>query len=196
MLKDVVDILNSLDDSAYNTFDDWMKNSQALAAAMRLGDQLGSYVAVGVVLAIALLLLVVQGRPRAAQLGLAAAALGIALVEMVRRVVPAQRPDAALHLVGDEEMWRSFPAGKMLLFTLAAALLLFTGWSALHRKTAKLLLTTALVTLCVWVALSQLMLALHFVSDVLAGVFAGLVLAMIANRLSPSAAPTTAQTQL
>ena len=178
----LLELLKSVDDGTYYSLDHATRQFDSLANLMRLGDWLGSYVAVGILLLLTLILFILQARFRAAQLTLAASLVGVAIVEALRAILPAQRPAVASSSVDAAEMLCSFPSGKVFMFTLVAVLLLFAAWGVLHRAPARLLLTTTMVVLILWIAMSQLMLGLHFVTDVAAGLFGGLALALLAGR--------------
>jgi undecaprenyl-diphosphatase len=181
----LVEFLKSVDDGAYYSLDHTARQIGRIEQAMRLGDSLGTYLGVAAVLLFALILLAVQRRWRAALGVLVAFVFGVALVETMRTLLPAPRPLVARRSVDAAEMMRSFPSSKVFLFTLAAVFLLFALWPISTRKSARALLTPGVVVLILWVAMSQLMLGLHFVTDVSAGLFGGIALALLASRFFP-----------
>jgi membrane-associated phospholipid phosphatase len=185
----LVELLKSIDDAAYYSLNHLTQQLKWLANVMRLGDSLGSYLAIGIVILLALVLCLLQTRFRAAQVTLAAFLLGVVIVETVRFLVPAHRPAVAAGSVDAAEMLRSFPANKVFLFTLAASLLLLAARGIVERKTVQAVLTLLVIVLVLWVAMSQLMLGLHFVMDVAAGLFGGLALTLLASRFIPASIP-------
>lgn len=103
---------------------------------------------------------------------------GIALIWNFREFMPSDRPPAAIDLAGPAGMRAAFPSASVLLFTLVAALWAmvpeFLGASQKSRFSA----LAAAVVLIILVILSQLFLKLYFLSDILAGLTAGLALAL------------------
>jgi membrane-associated phospholipid phosphatase len=177
------ELLNSVNDCAYYAFTVLVDHSPSLRRFMLVGDELAGYVTLALMI-ITLALLLRQGRKPGAFIVVAAFVAALAVVEALRMTVPADRPTVAAKLVGEDEMQRSFPARAVFLFTLAAMLLLWAAWPALRRWPARLSVTAIFTVLTLWVAISQLMLGLHFVTDVAAGLFGGLALALLATRLA------------
>ena len=134
------------------------------------------------ILLLVVVVFLVRGRTRSAQVSLAALVIGLILVETMRHTVGARRPGNAETFLAPEEMTRSFPARSVLLFTLAGVLLIFAAWGALSSTWMRLMVTVVMVVVVLGVALSQLMLQLHFVTDVVGGLFGGLTLALLASR--------------
>jgi membrane-associated phospholipid phosphatase len=178
----LVELFRSIDYGGYYFFRHLAGQNPQILPPFRAGDWLGSYFVVGFMFLVAVILLLVQARTRAAQVALGAFVLGVILVEILRNVVAAHRPPDAQDLVDADEMLRSFPAREVFTFTLAGVLLLFAAWGGVHKTTFRLLLTTAVVVLVLWVAMSQLVLGLHFVTDVMAGLAGGIALALLASR--------------
>ena len=185
----LVDLLKSIDYGGYYFFRHAVGEHPEIAPPMQLGQWLSSYPGVGITLLLAVIISLLQKRTRAAQISLAAFVLGVIFVEMLPNVVPANRPADAQLLVATDEMSRSFPAQRVFLFTMAGFLLLFAAWGSVKRAMARLLLSAGLVSLILWVALSPLVLGLHYVTDVMGGLFGGLALALLASRFSAMAEP-------
>jgi membrane-associated phospholipid phosphatase len=179
----LAELLKSIDMGAYYSFTEMTGESAFLAQMFTIGDWLGSYIGIGVAAMLAVGFLVLQQRLWAATLTVASIALAILAAESMRRILPAHRPANAVRLVATEEMVRSFPSREVLTFTLAASWLLFAGWMYLRRAAARAALLAVITVLILWVAMSQLMLGVHFVTDVAAGLFAGIALALLASRL-------------
>jgi membrane-associated phospholipid phosphatase len=178
----LADLLKSIDLGTYYSFNEAINRFPALHDLMHVGNWIGSYIGVGVLTGAAIIVLLVQGRTRGAVIVLGALIVAALGVELLRLSVPANRPDVAAALVGEDEMLRSFPAREVLTFTLATTLLLVAIWPSLYHWMARPILTADLVILVLWVAMSQLMLGLHFVTDVAAGLFGGLALGLLAGR--------------
>jgi membrane-associated phospholipid phosphatase len=184
----LVELFKSMDYGGYYFFRHLARQNPEILPPFRLGDWLGSYFVVGFVFLVAVILLLVQARTRAAQVALGAFVLGVIFVEILRNVVAAHRPPDAQDMVEADEMLRSFPAREVFTVTLAGVLLLFAAWGGLHTTTLRLLLTAAVVGLLLWVAMSQLILGLHFVTDVMGGVTGGIGLGLLASRFFPAVA--------
>jgi undecaprenyl-diphosphatase len=189
----LVNLLKDVDRGAYFSFSDTIQQNPPLAQLMQLGDLLGGYLSAGILVVLALALFLAQRRFRAASIALIAFLAGMLIIELIRHTLSAPRPADAQKLVDAEEMLRTFPAQKVFDIELAAILLVYATWAVLPGRTMRLLLTAIATLLVLWVAMSQLMLGLHFVTDVLAGLVGGLGLALAAGRLlSFSARQTTA----
>jgi membrane-associated phospholipid phosphatase len=178
----LVELLRSIDKGAYYSFNDLVQKFATLRAFAQLGDLIGSYLGVGVLAILTLMLLLLQGRLRAVVVVLVVAAVGAASVEALRALIPAARPDAVAGAITSDELVRSFPSREVFSFTLVAALFLATAWVSLARSKTRWLLAGVVTIVILWVAISQLLLDLHFVSDVAAGLFGGLALALLAHR--------------
>ncbi len=179
----VNELLKSIDKGAYYAFSEEIKKSSLLVQLLQAGDWVGSYIGVVLVMALACALLLTQSRVRAAAVAAIAVALGALAVEGVHAAVPVPRPDNAANLVNATEMLHSFPAREVFTFTLAGTLLVFAAWGSLQSWPGRLTVTAVVIVLVLWVAMSQIMLVLHFVTDVAAGLFGGLALALLVTRL-------------
>ncbi len=187
----VVDLLKSMDYGGYYFFDWAAIHNPVLADIMLPARWVGSYGA-GVVSLLAVVCLVAQRRIPAALISFGALAAGILGVEILRYAVAAHRPANAQHLVNAAEMMRSFPAREVFAFSLAGTLLILAAWPSLPNTALRVLLTAGIVALMFWVALSQLVLGLSFVTDVMGGLAGGLAVALLARRLFPSQGPPAA----
>jgi membrane-associated phospholipid phosphatase len=182
----LVELFKSMDYGGYYFFRHLARQNPEILPAFRLGDWLGSYFVVGFMFLVAVILLLVQARTRAAQVSVGAFVLGVIFVEILRNVVAAHRPPDAQDLVDADEMLRSFPAREVFTVTLAGVLLLFAAWGSVRKTPLRLLLTAAVVVLLLWVAMSQLILGLHFVTDVMGGLAGGIGLGLLASRFFPA----------
>jgi undecaprenyl-diphosphatase len=187
-----VDLFRNLDNGAYNFFDFQSKNVPALVAGMQVGDWVsGIFVPAILVLAAAGIFLT-RHRNVAALLSLAAFLLGVIFVEILPMLVAAHRPEGTQYRLDAAEMLRSFPARGVFLVTLAAVLVAFAAADVVRRPAPRILIFAGLLVLTVWVAMSQLMLRLHFVTDVMAGLAGGLALGLLATRFFPATNPAPA----
>ena len=178
----LVDMFKEVDGGGYEFFQYLTKQNPALLDPMQLGTWISSYIGVGLALLLAVLLYVLHGRTRAAQVSLAAFLFAVVLVEVLRHLVGARRPGNAEAFVDADEMTRSFPARGVFLFSLCGVLLLFAAWGALSSTWKRVLVSANIVALILGVAFSQLVLQLHYVTDVIGGLFGGLALALLATR--------------
>lgn len=175
----ITELLRSIDKGAYYAFSEAVKGSPELVQPLHIGEwALALLIAV-----LACVLLLTHGRARAAALVAVAMLIGTVGVEAIRYTVPVHRPDNAARVVDSAEMARSFPAGEVFTFTLAGTLLIYAAWTSLHGWLARVALTAVVVVLILGVAMSELLLVLHFVTDVAAGLFGGLALALVVTRL-------------
>jgi membrane-associated phospholipid phosphatase len=177
----LVDLLKTMDFGGYYFFDFAATHHPWLAEVMLPARWVGSY-GVGIVFALGVSCLLIQRRLPAVLISIGALTAGVLGVEMLRYAIAADRPANAQKLVDADEMLRSFPAREVFAFTLAATLLLVAAWTLLPNTALRLVLTAGIVALVLWVALSQLVLGLNYVSDVMAGLAGGLALTMLASR--------------
>jgi undecaprenyl-diphosphatase len=153
---------------------------------MEVVNQVAGYDATAMALAlVAAVILMARGRGRAGILTLAVAGLGYFAVTMMQGAIARERPPDARNLVSADEMLHSFPARNVFLFTLAIALLMFALWDITPGRLLRGVLVVVSTGLVVLLCLSQFYLGLHFVTDVVAGLVGGLLLALLARSLSP-----------
>jgi undecaprenyl-diphosphatase len=184
----LVDLLKSMDYGGYYFFDWAATHNPWLANIMLPARWIGSY-GVGVVFMLVVICFVSQRRIPAALVSFGVLAGGVLGVEILRYAVAAHRPANAQKLVDAAEMLRSFPAREVFAFTLVGTLLLIAAWATLPNTALRMLLSVGVIALMLWVALSQLVLGLSFVTDVMAGLAGGLALALLASRFFPPNAP-------
>jgi membrane-associated phospholipid phosphatase len=180
-----VDTLKEVDDGGYHFFYQITQQVPAVVPVMRMGDWLGTYLAACVLLLLVIVLFLRGQRNGAAFVSLAVFLLGVFFVEVVCRLVEAPRPSNAETQVDAMEMTRSFPARGVLMFAMTAVLLHVAIWTSGKRLALQLLLTAAVPLLVSWVAVSQLALGLHFVTDVVGGLAGGAALGLLATRFLP-----------
>ncbi len=185
----ISELLKSIDKGAYYAFSEMMKETPALAQIMQAGEWVGSYVGAVLLAVLACVLLFAQARYRAAALAALAFGIGALGVEAMQSALPTPRPDNAANRVASSEMQRSFPAREAFTFTLAGALLVYAAWGLMQGWRTRMAIVAAVVVLVLWVAMSEIMLVLHFVTDVAAGLFGGLALALLVMRVAAKRRP-------
>jgi undecaprenyl-diphosphatase len=189
----LVNLLQGMDNGAYYFFRHKASHYPELEAVMQVGDALGSLFLIGVLAGLAVLLFLVRGESRSAGIATGSFVVGLLLVEALHYLIPGRRPEDAQNLLGSDEMLHSFPARSVFLLTLAGILFLYALGPSLQGRWMCFLMTTCVVVLVLWVCLSQLLLGLHFVTDVLAGLAGGLALGLLgALSLAPPAPQTPA----
>ncbi len=150
--------------------DYWFHNQRReagedLRRVMEIADALGSF------LALAALALAITGL--LLYLGFVAVVLG----EGLKLLVGRQRPSDAEALLGPQ-MSPSFPNVSALL-TSMLLLILVMIWSTIIQGRLRFLIYSACLVLVLLIGASQLYLGLHFLTDLLAGWTAGVLLALV-----------------
>jgi len=157
--------------------------SPTLDPIMEAGHWLGSVWAFVILALVGLVLHASRGGKTAVWRLAAILVAGWAAIEGLRRLVQSKRPDMAFYYVGDSEMTLGFPSRSVFLATVG----LFVVASALEsrcRSWKQLFSLMILVTgLVGWVAFSQLYLLVHFVTDVIAGLLAGMGMALLCRQM-------------
>lgn len=152
---------------------------------------LGSYVNVGFLLLIALLLLLGHNKGRAAGIAVLTFVAAIALIELTHFVVPRRRPPDAQNFLGPDAMLGSYPSSSVFLFMLVMILLGFALWVPLRTGRLRSVFVLAAGLLTVGVCLSQFFLCVHFVTDVIGGFVGAALFGWIACRLMVVSEPRT-----
>jgi membrane-associated phospholipid phosphatase len=185
----VSDFLKSIDKGAYYAFSEAVNGAtgepQDVVQLLESGTWVGSYYGAVLLLALACILLLAQRRARAMLFTVAAIVIAAAGVEVMRIAVPIHRPENAARILSGSEMQHSFPASEVFAFTLAGAIFLYAALGSLRGRAARIGVSTVVAVLVLWVAMSELLLVLHFVTDVAAGLFGGLAVALLITRVTP-----------
>lgn len=184
--------MDALNGGTYAAFYDMLKRRPELEDWMLRVDFLGSYYVVGALVVAALLLFWLRGRPGAAVAALGAFLVAVAVVELSRAFIAADRPPHAETYVAGAEMQRGFPSREVFLFGAAVLLLTFALWGLFASTAIRAALLGLASLLIVAVFLSQLFLSLHYLTDTLAGLFGGVACALLARALSPAPAGSAA----
>ena len=173
------ELLPSIDNGAYYAFSEAFHGTPELLQLLRVIIWGGSLLMVTT----ACILLLTHGRARAVAPATATFVIGVVAVLAVQYLLPIRRPDNAARMIVGTPVLHSFPAGDVFAFTLAGVLLIAAAWTSLHRRLPRLLLALVAILLILGVALSQIMLGLHYVTDVAAGLFGGLALGLLVSRM-------------
>ena len=189
-----MDFLEGLDWGAYSHFSHAASHQPAVLDAMKVVNRIGSYDGVPILLVmLAMFLYLMRGRTRAALVTLGAWGLAYVTVEGLRNVIDRDRPQSAWETVRDSfEMASSFPARSVFLFTFAVAVFVSALWDLTPRRGLRGLMVSVAAVLVVVLCLSQFYLALHFVTDVIAGLIGGLFFAILARALAGPSTPVGA----
>jgi undecaprenyl-diphosphatase len=145
---------------------------------------LGSYWFVtGIVLAAAFFALR-KAKQRAALVILVVYLAGIAMTAGLNLATQRQRPHDAVDTLGPDSMVASFPAGPVLLSTFAWLVLgmALEGWAS--RKRTLLGIYGLVAVMIALVCLLQLVLSLHYLTDILAGLAGGGALALVTRHVA------------
>jgi membrane-associated phospholipid phosphatase len=168
-----MDAIAELDWGVYAHFD--FKPHPGVVRFMQYADALSGYIGVGILLAIAVMLFLLQGKRRSALVALASVGAAIGLIQAARYLVPRPRPHNAENVLAAQEMLGSYPSPSVFLFMLMMILIGLAVWDLARRPWQRGLYVVVAAALTVWVCMSQFFLALHFLSDVL-GAMAGAAL--------------------
>jgi undecaprenyl-diphosphatase len=165
--------MEGVDWGAYYTFQVWRPLLPRLTGLMHAVRPLGGYVALGLMVAAAVLWLLAARRFRTALFLAVLVLVSAGLGELLKLAFRRDRPPDWEHTGGT--LW-SFPSAHAMVSVVtygAVALLLarpYTGWRG------RVLVVGAASLLVVLVGASELFLGAHFLSDVLAGWAGGLSL--------------------
>jgi membrane-associated phospholipid phosphatase len=166
---DALDAIEALDDGAAAHFGFQAKQFPPILPVMQYAYYLSAYAGIGILVAIIVFFLLIQGRRRSAILAVISVAVAIAVIQTAQIVVPRARPQDAVLWLGPDARFGSYPSSGVFLFTLAMILLGNALWGFMRRpwQAGLYVLTAALLT--VWVCLSQFFLSIHYVTDVIGG---------------------------
>jgi membrane-associated phospholipid phosphatase len=187
--------IEALDWGTYSFFDFQNQKNPAILPLMWTGYQASGYVGAGILLLVAVLLFLVQGKYRSALVSLLSSAFAVGLIEAVRWLVPRRRPDKAENWVGADGMLGSYPSAAVFLTMLALILIGFAVWGLTKRIWLRVAYIVVAALLTAWVCLSQMFLALHFLTDILGGLAGAALVGWIAYQFldrPPATAATPA----
>ena len=176
-----MDAIESLDVGVYSHFSLQRARYPELLPIMQMAYYLSDYLSIGVLFSLAALLFLLQGKRRSAQVTAISLAAALVLLFSVRFLVPRRRPDDAQNWLGPEHMLGSYPSAGVFLFLLAMIMLGFAIWNLARPWLRGLYILTA-TALTVWVCMSQLLLALHYLTDILGAMAAATFIGWVASR--------------
>ena len=177
-----MDAIEALDDGAAAHFGYQAGRYPDILIFMRPAYYLGSYVGIGVLLAIIVLLFLVQGKHRSALVALFSVASAVGLIELIRVVVPRARPLNTDQLLGPVERLGSYPSSGVFLFTLSMVLLSFALWPWLRHSWQRGLYVLIAALLIAWICMAGFFLSLHYVTDLIGGLAGAAFVSWIASR--------------
>ena len=186
----MLDKITSLDHGTHAHFHFMIRQHPELVPPMQLANQLGGYVGSCAVLALAILVWLARGQARAALITLLGFLGSFGLIEAIRAFVKRERPDDAAdtlartvdplgQLLGLDPRVGGFPAPGVFLFTLALLLLLFALLPLATTKTTRTLLAVPAVLLILWMTMGQLMLSMHYLTDIVPALVASICVAFV-----------------
>jgi undecaprenyl-diphosphatase len=173
------DLLRGMDHGGYYFFRHKAQHFPNLTPIMEVGDFLGGWILLALMMALILLIFLARGHARGVLIAAAGFAIAVGAVEALRHLIGGKRPEDAQSLVALDELARSFPARSVFLFTFLGVVFLYSVWPLVKSLALGFTLTAAVVLLVIWLSVSQLFLGLHFVTDVMAGLAGGTALALV-----------------
>jgi undecaprenyl-diphosphatase len=189
-----MDAIDALDCGVYYHFDFQNKQGNIFLPLLQTGYYVGSYIGVGTLFFTAIVLFALQRRWRSVLVVPSSGIIAFGLIELVRRLVPRPRPEEALGWLGPGDMIGSYPSPAVFLTLLAFILIGIGVWGLTRNATWRWTFAVIAAMFTVWVCMSQMMLTLHYFSDVLGGLAGAFAIGWTASYLLDSAPanPTTA----
>jgi membrane-associated phospholipid phosphatase len=181
-----MDVIESLDWGVYAHFRFQAQQCPDILPFMQAAYYMSSSVGLIVLMSLAVILFVVQGKRQAALVTLVSFGAALALIHATRILVPRRRPEDAENWLRPGDMLGSYPSSGVFLFMLAMILVGCALWSLIRPWLRGVYLLIAFL-LTVWVCLSQFFLAIHFLTDVVGAMAGATLIAWIAHRYLYSA---------
>ena len=169
-----MDAIEALDYGVYAHFAHMSKQPPDLTQFMQPAAYLSSYVAITILMLIAIALFLRRGKRQPALVTALTFLGAVILIQVVRVIVPRPGPTGA---VG------SYPSAGVFLFTLSAMLLSKAIWQLAERGWQRAAIVTAAVVLTVWVCFGELFLSTRWLTDILGGLAGATLLGWAAIRL-------------
>ena len=171
-----LDKIEALDVGVYSHFDQLL--SSGLAELLKPAVYLSGYVAVGSLFFLSVLILLLQGRRRSALFAALAPAVAFAVLFGIRFLVPRRRPNNAGKWIEVTDLTGSYPAAGLFLFMVAVIVLGAALWriSGIWLRFAYVMVAW---TLTAYVCMAELMLSLHFLTDIIGALVAAAALGWI-----------------
>jgi undecaprenyl-diphosphatase len=172
-----MDLFEGLDWGTYYFFRFQANRLPDLNSLMQVGDWIGSYLGVAILLAASV---AITPRRRMALVVVITFLLGSLLVEGVKVATQRPRPPDAQNILGALEL-SSFPSRAVFLAAFAWLILAMAVERRTERSGYRIAVYACAGLGIVFVCVSELWLGLHFVTDVLAGLAGGIGLALVAR---------------
>jgi len=186
--------LPGLDYGTYYFFSHQFKPDSLLFSLFQSLRFLGNYWMVG---GVALAAVLVALKARRFRLAISIAAFFVVAVgigEGLNLATQRPRPNEARHLIAAQNMASSFPSRSVLMSTYSWLALALALESTTIRKRLRYGLSALAVVAVLVVCMTQLVLTLHFLTDVLAGLAGGAALALLAKHFAARAQGSPATT--
>lgn len=177
-----MDAIETVDWGAYAHFTFIADKYPAILPFMKAHYYASGYVVLSGLMALVFLVFVMQKRTRAALTAALGFVASMAIIEVSRLLVPRRRPPDAQNLLGANDMIGSYPSGGVFLFMLVMICFAFALWPWLRTGVKRGLFVTVATVLTISVALSQLVLAIHFVSDVAGGIVGATIVGLVVSK--------------
>ena len=181
-----MDAIEALDWGVYADFSFKSGKFPVIVPVMHAAEYLSNHVSIGIFLLISLGLLLAQGKYRSAAVALISFVVSIGLIVAVNFLVPRRRPENAEEWLGPNDMHGSYPAASVFLFMLTMILIGLAVWSLTQRASYRALYAAAGTLLTVWVCMSQMFLALHFLTDILGALAGATLMSLLAFKFMDS----------
>ena len=183
-----MDAIESMDWGANAHFRFTGQQQPAIVRFFHNGYLPNGYLIAGIILVtIAILVLLLRGRKRAAQIAWFSFIGGASLLWVSHYFVPRRRPPDAQNILGPEQLLDSYPSDGVFICMLSLILLGFALWQPLGRPSLRALYCLIAALLTVWVCLTELFLCVRFVTDLIGAIVGAALIGWIACRLSVSA---------
>jgi membrane-associated phospholipid phosphatase len=177
-----MDAIEALDDGAGAFFGFTAKKHPQFLQVMEPAYYASHAIGIAILVIFIVLLLIAQGRSRAALIAVFSFGAAVVLIEMIRVFVPRQRPQDAIIFLGPDSKVGSYPSAGVFLFMLGSILLGNAIWVWTNRavKAVYIVLSALLI---VWICVSQFFLSIHYVTDVIGGMAGAVLIGWIATAL-------------
>ena len=145
-----------------------------LVDALRVLTYAGSAIVLGVVALVAATVLARRGRSRDAAFVIAASVAGLLVTQILKAAIRRARPELDAPLV--QLATYSFPSGHVLAATATYGALAIVLYPWIRSRSGRIRVTVAVAALILLVAASRVVLGVHYLLDVTAGVVGGIAL--------------------
>jgi membrane-associated phospholipid phosphatase len=190
-----MDAIDTIDWGAYAHFAFVAQKHPGVAEFMSFPYYISTYAAVLAIMASVCIFFLLQNRSRAALATSLGLIFSMGIIEFCRLLVPRVRPPDAENWLGPNERLGSYPSAGVFLFMLTMIFLGFALWRWLPTVGMRLLFVLLAVALTVSVAIGQLFLALHYVSDIVGGIVGAATVGYVVSRfLDTPISPTDGAT--